>query len=295
MSIYRDTNATVTFEHPYPGPLVATVFRAGELIFTSPPLMPTAGRYSLNLTYVQTQYDGALDITWTDGVAPDLFIRTTTEKVITPLVSLSKLRTLFSDTNWQDPELMELENSVRVFIESYTQQTFGYEVGTMYVVGNGEKRISLPKHMITLTDVNIAAPGFFWLSNDGWYLNTESKSFLDIKEAPPEEFMDNTVYMTHGVIVVPDAYWRKFRTGHEYAITGEWGYYSVPEDVQEAAALLANDIACGDSLYRDRYVATINPGTGNTLSFDRRAYDGTGNARVDKLLEPYMRDGMVII
>lgn len=294
MTIYRDTNATVTFEHPYPGPLVATVYRAGVLIYTSPPVMPAAGRYVINLSYNETQYDGQLDITWTGGTVPNQFIRTTSEKVITPLVKTSKLRTLFADTNWQDSELVDLETSVRVFIESYTNQTFGYEVGTVNVVGNGEKRIALPKRLITLTDVNVAAPGYFWLSNDGWYLNSESKRYLDIKEAPPEDFMDNNVYMTQGVIVVPDSYWRKFRVGHVYSITGEWGYYNVPEDVHEAALLLASDYASGDVLYRDRYLDQMKSGDW-LLAFNKGAFRGTGNVRADHLLEPYRREGMIII
>lgn len=293
MTIYRDTNAEVTFEHPYPGPLVASVYRDDVLIYTSSAIMPEAGRYNLSLSYVETQYDGPLTIVWAS--VDNSFVRTVTEEVVTPLVSITKLRTVFTESNWTDASLMEVESSVRTFIQNYTGQEFGYEVGTKYVVGNNEKRIALPRHLIALSSVNSLVPGFFWVSNDGWYLNTENKNYLTIKEAPPEEFMDYTIAMTHGVIVVPDWYWKKFRAGHQYAITGEWGYYSVPDDVQESALLLANDFACGDSLYRDRFVESVKYSDGS-LTFSKRAWDGTGNARVDKLLEQYdRRSGMVII
>jgi hypothetical protein len=82
--------------------------------------------------------------------------------------------------------------------------------------------------------------------------------------------------------------------GAVYSITGEWGYYSVPEDITEAAMLLANDYACGDNLYRDRYLEVIKSGDWN-MGFSNRAWDGTGTARADQLLEPYLRTGMVII
>ena len=294
MSIYRDTNASVSLTHPYPGPLVATVYRDGQLILTSSPISPVAGVYTLGLTYAETQYDGPLNIVWTDSTQTPAFVRTTTEQVVTPLVPVSKLRTIFEDTNKTDQELMDLESSVRIFIQAYTHQTFGYEVGTITIMGTGEQRMALPRHMISITDVNTVDPGYFWLSDDGWYINSESKNLLTVKEAPPEEYMDNTIAMTHGVIVVPDTYWRKFRTGVEYDITGEWGYYTVPDNVQEATMLLANDFACDESLYRDRFVQMVNTGS-SSFSFDSRAFVNTGNARADELLKEYRRDGMVII
>jgi hypothetical protein len=288
MSVYRDTNADVTFEHPHPGPLVATVYRDSVQIFQSLPLTPTAGRFTITLSYVETQYDGKLDIKWSNDTD---FVRWTSVEVVTPLVPLSRLRTLFADTNWTDSELMELEHSVRIFIQSYTGQTFGYQVGSISVRGTGEERVSLPKRLISLTNVNGGVSSFFAVGHDGWSLYVGNKNLLDIKEAPPEDYLD---YVTHGVIVVPDTYWKQFRRGAVYTLTGEWGYYSVPDDIQEAALLLANDFGCGDSLYRDRYLEMIKSSDWN-MTFNTGAWQGTGNKRADDLLEPYRRQGMVII
>lgn len=291
MSVYRDTNANVTFEHPFPGPLTAKVYRGGELILTSGSLMPTAGIYTLGLTWKETQFDGDLEIRWEGGTLEDPFVRTTLVSVITPLVPLSKLQTLFSDTNWTDAELSELEEKTRVFIESYTGQSFGYLSATYAVVGSGEQRLLLPRRLIKFSAISGGIPSYFTLASDGWQLLIRSKNYLEIKEAPPEEFSQA---WTHGVIVVPEVYWRKFRSGAEYLITGEWGYYTVPADVQEAAMLLANDFACGDSIYRDRYLELIKAGDWN-MKFSPGAYRGTGNARADQLLDKYRRTGMVII
>jgi len=294
MSVYRDTNADVTFEHPFEGPLVASVYRDEVKIMESEPLTPVAGRYTLPLTFRETQYDGSLDINWVGSDGGKTFLRTTTEQVVTPLVNSSRLQTLFENTNWTPAELAELENSVRVFIESYTGQSFGYEIGTQYVTGNGEKKVALPKRLIKATAIAGGPTGFFSISNNGWYLYIQNKNLLVTKEAPPEEYMDNFHYMTKGVIVVPDTYWKQFRIGARYAITGEWGYYSVPDDIQEATMLLANDYACGDNLYRERFLTSIKSGDWNMV-FNTGAFRGTGNVRADQLLEPYRRQGMVII
>lgn len=292
MSVYRDTNSSVVFEHEFSSPLIATVYRDGAIIKVSDPLSPVAGRFTLPLTYTDTQYDGQLNILWQNE--DENFTRKTSVDVITPLVSLSKLQTLFSDTNWSNPELAELENSVRVYIQNYTGQQFGYEVGTYSVIGTGEKKVALPHRLIRATEISGGAPAtYFTVSNNGWYLYLGNPNWLTIKEMPPEEYVDN-VQIVSGVIYVPDTYWKQFRAGVKYFITGEWGYYTVPEDVQEAAMLLANDFACGDSLYRDRYLDSIKFSDSN-MTFNAGAFRGTGNARADQLLSPYRRESMVII
>lgn len=295
MSIYRDTNTRATFEHPHPGPLNVEVFRSDVKIKEVSAVMPvdepnSPNLYSIPLTFEDTQFDGELDIKW----FTDSFSRTTSIKVVTPIVSLSKLQTVFEDTNKTLEELKEIEASVRIAIESYTRQSFGYFIGTQVVVGNGENKVVLPRRLIKAINVSGGPPSYFSIANTGWHLYIGNKNMLSIKEAPPEDYMESPTYMTHGVIVVPDSYWKQFRIGARYTIEGEWGYYSVPEDVQEAALLLANDIACGDSIYRDRYIEMIKSADWN-FSFSPGAYRATGNVRVDQLLSPYKRDGMIII
>lgn len=295
MSVYRDTDTTVYFEHPYPGDLVATVYRNGVQLVVDREVTKTApGKFELALSYNETQFDGRLDIIWagTDEALP--FQRTTSVEVITPLISLSDLKTVFVDTHMGEGELKELEEQVRIFIQSYTQQSYGYEVGSHSVVGNGEKKVALPKRLIKANNITGGPVGYFGIANNGWYLYVSNKNYLSIKEMPPEEYVDNNVYMTQGVIYVPDSYWKQFRTGVTYTIDGEWGFYTVPDDVRQAALLLAKDFGTGENLYRDRYLETMKAGDWN-FTFAPGAYRGTGNARADQLLDPYCRQGMVII
>lgn len=298
MSVYRDTNTEVVFEHPFEGPLTAVVYRNGIEILRAVELTPVDGRYTLPLTFRETQFDGTLEVRWTglDGVIP--FERTQYVEVRTPLASLSRMRVLFQDTNWQDVDLAELENNVRLSIEAYTGQKFGYEVGTKFVTGTGEKKISLPMRLAKLNSISGGPAGYFGISGDGYSLYIHNKNLLYTKEAPPEDYADNKVWtgtgLSGGVIYVPDSYWRQFRVGTTYGIDGEWGWTAVPDDVQEAALLLANDYACGDNLYRDRYLEAIKSGDWN-LTFNLGAYRGTGNARADALLEKYRRTNMVVI
>jgi hypothetical protein len=281
MSVYRDTNSDVVFSHPLGAPLTADVYRLPDettSILTVANISPTGSSYTLPLTFRETIYDGTLKIVWSgiDGAVP--FTRTQYVEVVTPLVNISTLRTLFSDTNLTDLELTEFEVTCRKIIEKHTGQSFGYEVGAKMVTGTGEKKIALPARLARLTSVDPGpVGGYFTVSSDGWNLYIQSVNFLSIKEAPPEEFIDN-VTMVSGVIYVPDTYWKKFRYGASYTVTGEWGYELVPQD----------------SLYRERYLNTVKAADW-ALGYNPGAFRGTGNARADQLLEPYRREGMVII
>jgi hypothetical protein len=297
MSIYRDTNTDVTFEHPVGSPLVADVYRLPDEvipILSVDAIAPVGTTYTLPLTFRETQYDGTLKIVWSgvDGSLP--FSRIQYVDVVTPLVSLPALRTLFSDTNLTDVELSEFEVTARSIVQGYTGQNFGYSVGAKAVTGTGEKKISLPARLAKLTSIDPGpAGGYFTVSTDGWHLYINSVNLLDIKEAPPEEFIDN-VTLVSGVIYVPEVYWRKFRYGAVYTVTGEWGYESVPQDVQEAAKAIVSDLGAPDSLYRERYLNSVKASDWQ-LAYNPGAFRGTGNARADQLLEQYRRDGMVII
>ncbi len=293
MSIYRDTDGSVVLEHPFEGALTASVYREGRKLFQSTPISSGGGRFVLPLTYRETQFDGELKVIWAGDDEGFPFERVQDVQVVSPIVAISRLRTLFIDTNRSEQELRELERAARLVIEAHTGQKFGHEVGVKRVVGTGEKRIPLPNRLHKLYTVTDGAASYFNVSTDGWYLYTSWKNYLTIKEMPPEEFISD-VTMVSGVIHVPDTYWKKFHRGTSYVIEGEWGYPTVPEDVQEAALLLANDFGNGESLYRDRYLEAIKSGDWN-LTFSSGAFRGTGNARADSLLEKYCRQGMVII
>lgn len=308
MSVYRDTNPTVVFTHPFPGPLTATVYRDGDTttpLATFTGLLPDpSGNYQVQLTYRQTQYDGRLRIDWT-GTESDLtaFARSTYVDVVTSLLSPAQQAEPWTRDGQAAPpadELAMLENTVRAVIEAYCRQSFGYAVGTKALQGTGYKKIALPQRLASLTsyqaidpngNVGPGWPGSIVISNDGWNLILAPDTTLTVKESPPIEFMN---YVSNGVIQVPDSYIKSFVSGTVYNVTGVWGYEVVPSEVQEAAILLMNDFATNDVGYRDRYLSSVKIQQ-DTVIYHPGAFRGTGNARADLLLAKWRRTGMVII
>lgn len=309
MSVYRDTNASVVFEHPYPGPLTATVYRDSEPILTVDTLTPTMGRFTLPLTWRETAYDGTLTVAW----SADDFAREQTVEVVTPIVALSRLKALYEDDNPHEGDLAELETTVRLVIESYSGQKFGYSVGSRTYVGNGSGRLILNERCAKLRgilgvyggypDYFVSTEGVLNLNGelnlsratvtqDGWGLAINFDEYLSTKQ--PSDVTEGQ-RSPNGVIRVPRSFARTRDLGAAYTLTGVWGYSEVPADVQEAALLLANDYLTGDSGYRDRYLSILKIQQ-DSFTYHAGAFRGTGNARVDLLLGPYRRKtGMIVL
>jgi hypothetical protein len=290
MSVYRDTNSDIVFEHSMGEPLYAMVFREAVLVQeTDTAITPVNGKYTLTLSYKTTQLDGQLRVVWTNL---DDFERVQNVDVVTPLISLGKLRTLFDGENKSDAELAELENTVRVFIQAYVGQSFGFFQGTRQFIGNGGNRIALDMRLNTIIAFSGGWPGYLAPGPDRWSLQIIPDNLLSVKQAPPEDLFDT--YVMGGVIRVPSAYIKRFNQGTVYSVTGTWGWDFVPDEVQEAAMLLANDFSCSEVTYRDRYLESIKIQQ-DTITYHPGAFRGTGNARADLLLAKFRRTGMAII
>jgi hypothetical protein len=155
MSVYRDTNSTVTFAHPFTGTLTASVYRDGDLLFTSQPIAPVSGKFLVPLTYDHTQYDGKLKIVWSGSN----FTRTQTVEVVTPLATISDIRSLNDKENMPDEQCADIESAVRAVIQSYTGQSFGYSYGAQTYVGNGSGKLILKERIAELVGI-LGGDGF---------------------------------------------------------------------------------------------------------------------------------------
>lgn len=322
MSVYRDTDQSpVSFRHPIGTALTATVTNsAGTVLDTVSGIAPTAGVYQYLVPWTLTQYDAKYNLVWTDGLG---FSRKQTFEVVTPIVDIPNLRTVWpTDQNPTDAEVAEVEGVVRAVIQAYTGQPFGYSVGSKQYIGNGYGKIILNERCDSLLgilggwsflpsdfvqydyttnpatvvstntngELNISRAG---LTEDGWTLLIEWPEFLTVKESPPMELIDSAPSQD-GTIRIPRRFYEQRDKGVQYTLYGEWGYVEVPDEVQEAAVLLANDYLTGDSGYRDRYLEILKIQQ-DSFTYHPGAFRGTGNARADLLLGSYRRMTRMII
>ena len=79
-----------------------------------------------------------------------------------------------------------------------------------------------------------------------------------------------------------------FPLGHDYSFIVDYGYITVPADIEYAAKLLIEDLKCGKLDYYKRYVTAYNTDQFR-IQFDKAMLNGTGNFLVDKILEKYVK------
>lgn len=82
--------------------------------------------------------------------------------------------------------------------------------------------------------------------------------------------------------------YRGFPRGFDYKLLLEVGYRTIPSDIVRATEMLVEDISCGRIDYYKRYISDYNTDQFK-LKLDTRAFEGTGNILVDKILSKYTK------
>jgi len=245
----------------------------GSIGSASPALVPYAVTYS----------DGPFRVKWTYTVGATTYTREEEHDVVTPLFSATELRGFNDSFNTlADNKVVELESIVRKIIEGAVGQRFGYRKGTMLVYGSDKPFLRTPERVISTEGLDdfgalrIVNNGF-GVTRTGWTWNGDILSVAGPIRDPRFGHRTDT-----------------FGRNLPYVIKGEFGWLSVPNDIKQAALLLAEEFSCKEAAWRDRYLIAISASDWR-FQFDPRAFAGTGSVTVDKLLEPYALFSMAII
>ena len=254
--------------------------------YTNMPANPVAvgeGTYELTLPYIDKT--GTLSIEWTFNAGGAQRKKKTTYDLVRPILEPEQIKALVPGTSTE--EAINIERVVRKIIEAYTNQSFGLTEQTITVRGHGNDSLSLPQRLVSLNGVetirSVLDPKAFIIVSDGWYLKKKWAREIGRKTSDEAYFEPS-----EGVIFAPTTSGGiTWATDYPFTISGLWGYESVPTAVVEAARLLVNDYACGDIVYRDRYVDSVATADWR-FAFSPETRSGTGNVRADWLLNDYI-------
>jgi hypothetical protein len=311
MTVYvNSANRDVYLEVPVtanPGTMDITIYEDTVLQATVDTVTYDAvnGRYVLTLPFSLVQSDKILSINWqfqyTENNSTFEFNEYTYEQIITPILPISTIKSIID--NDDDSDAAEVESAVRNIIQAHTGQFFGKIIGTMVVTGSGAKALKMPYRLVQLNSINglTSWDETFTVKGAGWFIEPRTFGVPTVR-ADFQGWNDQNPYppgtwMTGGVISAPQMYRqaRGFIENVSYQINAVWGYNFVPQAVQEAAKLLVNDYACGDSIYRDRFITAVQAADWR-LQFSEGAFAATGNIRADQLLEPFvLRRGWLVV
>lgn len=242
---------------------------------------------SVKIPYEITRYDGKFSIEWTYEVEGKEYTSIDTHEVYTPYFTKDELKAWDADfALLGDSSLDRLEVIIRSIIEAATGQNFGLEYGKVSFRGNGAQVIGLPKRLVKAERLGDASGELLehWIRSDGdgWVLRVNTQvSWVD-------------AMTTTNPIANPFAQRGKFNQDRNYTLEGVFGYTNIPADITLAARILAEDYGCDESLWRDRYVDNIRASDWR-IEFHGKAFQGTGNVKVDQLLQKYTLSRMAIL
>lgn len=243
------------------------------------------GRYAYTTTSTHNAALGKFRATWTYVVNSVTYTKTEYYEVVVPYARAQEVKDYFSDlVSQSSDEIYRKEKLARRIVNMFCNQTFDFESdATKSIFGADSNNLRLPKRLFAFTSCKID--------------NTEDiTSSVEFIASTPNYLSYNGAY-TPGYYEVKTDYLydsKFFKSGLRYYVRGDWGWQSVPENVNLATILLINDYFNDESLLRRHgvYQAAI----GDTqYTFNNDLWYTTGNYDVDLLLGSYTNHGVIVI
>ena len=226
--------------------------------------------------------------------------------VVTPYANISDIiddlnfGTDVSEPNYKTyHELQMAEKYARKLIEIYTNQVFYLYDDTQIVYGSGSDILPMPFKMYEIhelyeNDVLLVDN----INNINNWIHTPiiSESGFGIR-VNRQQVSDGMVYTANGLVppTVNDyGYSGAFKNDSRYSVQGRFGWSSVPDNVEEACIILIKQFFDQDRAWKDKYVKNISTFDWK-FEFMEDAHRGTGNLYADRLLLPYVINGIMVI
>jgi hypothetical protein len=278
--IYRDTTGkSISLGIPSASSVSATFVKNG--IETEAVVTGTVA----SIPYAVVADGGEVVVEWTYTVEGKEYNRLEQFTVVTPMFTQQELLDYDQQFNTlSDAQVVTLEKFVRMIIETYTGQSFGQERGKMTLYGNGTSVLQSPKRIMSI-DGYFSGAGYK-LTADGFGLEIYNRV------VPSGATIGN---LGGGPIYSPYPFSNgEFKNNFRYEVSGVFGWPSIPEEVKQAALVLAGEFSCNEATWRDRYIKSIRAADWR-FDFNSQAFSGTGSLSADNLLSKYVVNRLAVI
>jgi len=262
---------------------------------------PQIGKYTFHLDPSYTNLNRVLRVQWDYQINGKSVSQEDFYEVFTPYATIAKIVDYYNfgtrpqDLNYRtQEELIYAERVARYQIDSYTNQSFGRYWGNQEQFGYGSDAIELTQRMVNIQQVYENGVLVIDYTQDPVYnifgydveLSTTNKALRIVRNG-----MDVIYDGQNDPAVLSNG---KFKNHTRYKVYGEMGWSYVPQDVQFCTIKLIGNILSRDAQWRERYLKKIDL---SEISFELAggAFNGTGDAIVDALLDQYRNTGIVVI
>jgi len=205
--------------------------------------------------------------------------------LVRPYANIASLASAFKITTAQATEYERLS---RYIIDSYTGG-FDYLRKKKEFIGTGSDEL--------LIDELITGKIYSILENNEAFFDRDPNLYDKDQEYVYKRQLSAIVYnksdannRAEYTVVWRDRYLDiEFADGYEYLVDAEYGWKVIPQDIQEAAQILVQDIVEDNLKYVNKYIESFDNDDFKIQFSKGYAKDSTGNRIVDRILERYQK------
>jgi hypothetical protein len=265
-------------------PVLVVKNSSGATILTPTVTRVDLGVYYAEIPWTMTQVADTLTLEWTYTLSGSTGTKISLLEVIDPYVSVDDLYQVAPDgTSYEEVKAAEIYS--RLSIEAYCSQKFYPYRDTILAYGEGSNTMPITRRILAVDKIDINGENVYEdgvLNEWGYPLSiSNTNRALRLDTGVESEFPEL-------------AGSGEFERGVRYDITGTYGWDQAPEAVVAAAKLLANDFFCKESVWKNRFVTSISASDWRIV-FNAEASRGTGNATVDRILDPFTGLNWIVI
>lgn len=250
------------------------------------------------LTEDSAAYDRNVKIEWVRTTASGASATVEYASLVRPFATASRIRSLADIASTEtDATLVKQERKARYFLQSHIGNKFAKEYSNIVVYGNNSDILSLPIPLIRLDkiyedDILMYDMVSTASVNDFNYSLEASQSKTRIKIINTEDEFERAVQEFPEVHILP--FDGVFKKDAQYKIVGIFGYQYVPNNIEQATALLVEDYLCNDFNIRNKNISKLSNDSYD-LTYATNAATGTGNLLVDKLIADYVNSPRFLV
>jgi len=178
------------------------------------------------------------------------------------------------EDDWSD-KFDKVEKKIRNIINTFCGQSFDYYPNkSIELSGTGRKILHLPHPIVKLTTVVLDSGKD---SEETIHDSTDTTLDDNIEKSKEVHNFNSSYYIK---------YTGRFNTVSSYKISGDFGWQYVPNNIEQAADLLIEDLMNDDSEFRRHGIKQVEMDTTKYYTKDS-FYESTGNIDADVLLMDY--------
>lgn len=212
-----------------------------------------------------------------------------------PYATISRIKELIDvPSGTADSKLIRLERRARLSLNSFLGFSFYKEKRDYTVYGNNLDILTLPDNIIRIDEIYEDDILVYQRNSTTYELDYPIEIADSGRRVKIINSDSNGKEIAEAPIFSVFKFTNTFKKDYAYKISGIYGWEYIPDDVEEATALLVSDYLCNDFNIRNKNIAQLSNDSYD-IKYGSDFATGTGNLLVDNLLAHYKESRYMVI